>query len=415
MSRDGHDGEGPVSAMDPSLAAAGGDAGAPFPDTATGTRLVLYQTGDGAVDLRWHIDPADIAHARAAFGGAEAHAVLRLHRISAGGEDRLMADADIGTDADAEGGLAHYARTDAEGLLQAEIGLASKDGGWLLVARSNGLPVAAPVGVAFLREQGEAPGPAAAAGGTPGAAAGDDAVTPDAAEPPEALRLQPEFPLVEPVLSPLADAGMAPGAAAEAGTAAWAAAGAGNTPGTGPLTGGPPAGGPPGEQQGGQQGGGQVGDGGRDRAGHRGEVAGAGETGMSIGFGPAGLAARLLGEAGGEPRPEPPPGGVVPRLTGRPGGPAEAPAADRSPAAGSGPLRVAAGEATLSAELVVHGSAPPDTLLDLGGHAYRVGPGGRFLLRIPIRDREVIMRVLATLPWLPVAPRDEAADDAEGD
>jgi hypothetical protein len=75
----------------------------------------------------------------------------------------------------------------------------------------------------------------------------------------------------------------------------------------------------------------------------------------------------------------------------------------------------AAGEATLSAELVVHGSAPPNTVLDLGGHAYRVGPGGRFLLRIPIREREVIMRVLATLPWLPVTARPDAAEDADGD
>jgi hypothetical protein len=76
----------------------------------------------------------------------------------------------------------------------------------------------------------------------------------------------------------------------------------------------------------------------------------------------------------------------------------------------------AAGEATLSAELLVQGSAPPNTLLDLGGHAYRVGPGGRFLLRIPIREREIIMRVLASLPRLPVVARGDAPkDDADVD
>jgi hypothetical protein len=116
---------------------------------------------------------------------------------------------------------------------------------------------------------------------------------------------------------------------------------------------------------------------------------------------------------------EPPPGGIVPRLQPRTAatlvvgeaaaGPADA-AVERAidpggPVAGSGPLRRPDADASLRAELVVHGRAPAGTLLDLGGHAYQVGPGGRFVLRIPIREAGLVQRVLGALPQLPVVPR----------
>jgi hypothetical protein len=68
---------------------------------------------------------------------------------------------------------------------------------------------------------------------------------------------------------------------------------------------------------------------------------------------------------------------------------------------------------TLRAELLVQGSAPPGMVLDLGGHPYRVGAGGRFQLRVPILDHALIMRLLAALPELPVEsrPGEDAADD----
>jgi hypothetical protein len=404
VSRDQCGGETPSPATDPSLAAGGGGAGGAFPDTASGTRLVLYQTRDGAVDLRWHIDPADIAHARAAFGGAEAHAVLRLHSLGARGAERLMADAELGSDADAEGGLAHYPRTVADGRLLAEIGLASDDGGWLLVARSNGLPVAAPVGVDFLHGDARRAGTAAAGAGASSAASVGESVAPDAMPPAEALSLQPEFPLVEPELSALARSGATPVAADDAAPAAAGAAV--------PATGSAPSGASLIDTMGQSPGG--------DRGEPRGVTGAdapratrAAAVGADKSLGPAG---RRLGDAGAGPAPEPPPGGVVPRLTQRLHRPAQASDPGPARAAGSGPVCPAAGEATLSAELLVQGSAPPNTLLDLGGHAYRVGPGGRFLLRIPIREREIIMRVLASLPRLPVVARGDAPkDDADVD
>jgi hypothetical protein len=379
VKRDQQGDEPRVPAVDPSLAP-GGDADGSFPDTAAGTRLVLYQTEDGAVDLRWRIDPADIAYARAAFGGAEAHAVLRLHRIGAGGEDRVMANADLGSDADATGGLAHYAGSDADGLLQAEIGLASEGGGWLLIARSNGLPAAAQVGARFLYEHPDTP-PPARPGGDTGAAPAADAAAPDTADPAEPLRLQPEFPLVEPTLSDRAEADLMP----EGTDDILSEAGVGGTSPTGGST--------------------------AVRLRAPSALVGAG-IGRDTSLGAANDAAWPPGAAAAQrPAAEPPPGGVVPRLTHRPHVQAQTSGSSTTPVAGSGPVCPAAGEATLSAELVVHGSAPPNTLLDLGGHAYRVGPGGRFLLRIPIREREVIMRVLATLPRLPVAAR--AGDGAD--
>jgi hypothetical protein len=43
--------------------------------------------------------------------------------------------------------------------------------------------------------------------------------------------------------------------------------------------------------------------------------------------------------------------------------------------------------------------------LDLGGHAYRIGRGGRFSFRLPINDPDLILTLLSALPELPVTPR----------
>ena len=371
-----------ATAPDPTLADASPLAGPDFPDTSVGTRLVLYQTAAG-VDLRWQIDPADIAHARAGFGGTEARPVLRLHRIGMAGDGRLLADTDLGDDdAAAEHGHAHYDDGDAAGLLQAEIGLASADGGWLLIARSNQLRAAAPAGVGFLHSTprvgasassvDEADPAAAEEWAGPGAAAGQ-------ARAPAPLHLAPEFPLVDPPLSERARAvPVRPGAAA--GVASEPGGAVAEVPAAQDAV---------------------------DRAG--GEPAFARRSDPSLVAG--GQARPLLRPPGVGRGPEPPPGGVVPRLA--PHRPSPEPSAQAwaaaSPVAGSGPLRRQADGATLSAELVVHGSAPPNTLLDLGGHPYRVGPGGRFVLHIPIRDHQIILRVLATLQQLPVEQRGDGA------
>lgn len=52
----------------------------------------------------------------------------------------------------------------------------------------------------------------------------------------------------------------------------------------------------------------------------------------------------------------------------------------------------------LDAELRVHGRAPPNTEIDLFGHPFRVGPGGRFLLVLPVSDPELLKQALDLNP-----------------
>ena len=62
------------------------DAGlqaADFPNTAQDAHLVLYQSVDGGVELRWHLDPTALSHARGAFGDGpdKPSPVLRLRQL----------------------------------------------------------------------------------------------------------------------------------------------------------------------------------------------------------------------------------------------------------------------------------------------------------------------------------------------
>ncbi len=367
-------------ASDPTLMGPRIRPGSDFPDTSTGTHLVLYQARDGAVHLRWRIDAAHLAHVRAGFGDTDAHPLLRLHQTDAVGGERLVADVCFATDADAQNGYARYDGSDAVGRLRAEIGLASADGGWLLIARSNGLLAAGradgrrlPVVSTALATATFADGAAAIGAAEPAAAAVSVEKT------TEPLHLAPEFPLVEPLPS-------APVASAQPAGGPGLAGGLDAGPRTGDGTG---QGGPRSGLSGGAP---------RRADPSLGSAAGQTRKGHAMGAGPPGAAQA----------PEPPPGGVVPRLEVRRPPPPAAPALPSpSPTAGSGPLRACADGASLRAELVLHGSAPPHTLLDLGGHPYRVGTGGRFVLHVPIGEHQVIMRVLAALPQLPVARRDE--------
>lgn len=64
-------------------------------------------------------------------------------------------------------------------------------------------------------------------------------------------------------------------------------------------------------------------------------------------------------------------------------------------------------ELLIEAELRVNGCAAPGSLIDLFGHPYRVGPGGRFQLVIRVDDPELIRRALElNPPDLPDRPGD---------
>jgi hypothetical protein len=64
-------------------------------------------------------------------------------------------------------------------------------------------------------------------------------------------------------------------------------------------------------------------------------------------------------------------------------------------------------ELLIEAELRVNGCAAPGALIDLFGHPYRVGPGGRFQLVIRVDDPELIKRAFElNPPHLPDRPGD---------
>ncbi|QVL49575.1 MAG: hypothetical protein KFB96_03450 [Thiocapsa sp.] len=66
-----------------------------------------------------------------------------------------------------------------------------------------------------------------------------------------------------------------------------------------------------------------------------------------------------------------------------------------------------AAELLIEAELRVNGCAAPGSLIDLFGHPYRVGPGGRFQLVIRVDDPELIRRAFErNPPDLPDRPGD---------
>jgi hypothetical protein len=142
---------------DPTLGGVGGDA-APvdpvFPNTAERAHLVLYQAMDGGLQLRWHLDASSLADARDAFGNVldAPIPVLRVHRLNGRGASQIIADASLDDYDLAADGFANCGADAADGLLQAEIGLSTAAGGWMLVARSNQMQSMTPTGASFLRE-----------------------------------------------------------------------------------------------------------------------------------------------------------------------------------------------------------------------------------------------------------------------
>ncbi|MFZ0789195.1 MAG: hypothetical protein WAM94_06205, partial [Chromatiaceae bacterium] len=52
----------------------------------------------------------------------------------------------------------------------------------------------------------------------------------------------------------------------------------------------------------------------------------------------------------------------------------------------------------IEAELRIHGRAEPNSTIDLFGFAYRVGPGGRFILELRVEDPDLLRRALEAAP-----------------
>jgi hypothetical protein len=344
-----------------------------FPIAGDAPPLVLYPTTDEGLELRWQLDARSIDRARAAF--PDGHGLpaprLRLLKLSDEGAARVVAEASLEDAHLAAGGHARYPTGTITGPVRGEIGLATADGGWVMVARSNRL-LAARSRPIRLPGRTESRPAAVTAASTASAAPGAVAASP---------RLQRSFPLVGPVRSRSAASAPHPHSFADAVVPA-------------PLR----------------------------------HVPGSPAGRLVVSAEVGGDEASEAGQARNRPGPisREPEGSVLEHAdggSGQPEGPAarsgDSAAASTTVAAlprpGSGPVRSprTVGHMTLRAELLVQGSAPPGMVLDLGGHPYRVGAGGRFQLRVPILDHALIMRLLAALPELPVEsrPGEDAADD----
>jgi len=344
-----------------------------FPNPDQRPRLVLYPIS-GGVALDWRLDPALIQQARTAFAAHQPVAKLLLHPVDADADASCLAEAEV---ADLDGKSAGQARFLAPvvGPVQAELGLEGQpDGGWLLLARSNRLdavpePARLAIRDSLVKETEAAAGieeteAAAATEETEVAAATEE--TEEAEETKEAApRLVTRFP--DPSLAALA-------ARPEVRGSAFPLA---------PIQ-------PFAEQD--------IEDASVATSAPSEQRPRAGETLASGSLVQAGRVSDQRSDAAREQEvlDQPPP-------KRQDVAPLEARAAR-----GSGPMAPypSGADALIQGELHVFGRAAPGSLLDLGGHPYRVGPGGRFSFRVALDEPELLAALLARLPTLPVAERE---------
>ncbi|WP_143741806.1 hypothetical protein [Thiorhodovibrio frisius] len=306
--------------------------------------LLLYPASGDALELRWRFRALNAKDAAAAFGSETRRAVspsVRLRRWNELGADEPSTS--LLPVASVRHGRLGLVGLEPDAWYQAELGLASPDGGWLMLARSNRLALPSVVGV-------------------------DLPALWSAANAPLPTGLQALAELIMPVAETMGE----PNRQSDIKTGSEAGLQA-------PLD--------------------------ADLAG----------------FGPSFDVAFPVWETSS------PPSMVVPPWNDLQAAPAIIPAAARAagaapdaarsqwPVAGSGPLVSPREPArmTLCGALRISGQAPPGTVLDLGGHGYRVGPGGRFGFDLDITDPELIHALLRLLPSLPVESLPVAPADAD--
>lgn len=175
--------------------------------------LVLYDLDPSHLQVQWYVSPPAVEKGLGVFGGEASgpRQVLRVCRVDSDGRSRVVESVVLGGGADPCSGQRDFTADPGEAELECEIGLESRDGGWLLLERSNrirmqggrsGVAGAAPVAPGDAVEEPPAPDhgkpaafevePALAAAGqplhpvfpNPGRAAAPPPAT-DAAAPPD--------------------------------------------------------------------------------------------------------------------------------------------------------------------------------------------------------------------------------------
>jgi hypothetical protein len=366
----------PLLAPSPDLAAEGPPLAPVFPLEDRGTRLVLYQGPPGELRIHWRLERDDFERAAASFplNGRRPATVVRLRRDRPQGGTDQADEIQLGLGV-REGSGERGVRIPMDHCrYHAELGLTNADGGWLMLVRSNGLYNAAGIGLDLERlppDRGEVrlqlePSECAVETVTAPASPGPGARVHPVGRPVEpalgggtAATVDPDFPII-----PWARSGMlsrAPSSGAAEGE-----------PGLFVEPGG-------------------AGNGRGQAAQVEGRVGASPWAGLAAGAHaptePAQVAVGSQGPGPVLPAGAPGPHGSMPTRIGIP----------LTPLTYESPPERASG-LELEAELRITGRAPPGSTVDLFGFHYRVGPGGRFQLILPVTDPELLRWALEAAP-----------------
>ena len=361
-----------VPRLDLTLAPAPGPAPAAsplapvFPLEDRGTGLVLYGGQPGGMSIHWRLERTDFERVAVSFppsGGAPT-AVVRLRRDRPLGGSEQVQEMPLGPGVrDGSGERLVRMQTD-HALYHAELGLTNAHGGWLMLARSNGLYNAVGIGLDLRR----LPKGGAEIGLGRGVTGGDVPAVLEPAFPagPAGIR-PPESPIEaasgEGWIDPALDGGAGTALAPEFPLVPWASGQVSASQVASAVPQSVGVGRAQGPEIPGGEGGGPV------AAGSAQLGAGAGGTGRESG---GGLAASW------ESAPT------------RIGVPLEPLTYERPPERVNG--------LELEAELRLTGRARPGSIIDLFGFRYRVGPGGRFQMLLPVTDPVLLRRALEAAP-----------------
>lgn len=380
-----------------------------FPGRDPGTGLVLYGH-DGTLHAHWRLESNDLERAAGRFppAGGRPLPVVRLCRARPDGGADQVNQVDLQARVREGAGETGFAVAADHGRYHAELGLTNGHGGWLMLARSNALDNVSPVGIDLASLEAA---PSAMPAGSERAVPAPAESTPEPLAVPSSLAPSPAFPGTddqEPALAPGAPdtlAGRFP-LAAPAAPPPWAVAARLACPGQAPWY------------------------------GPSGAVAVTAAPGLSLMLGlprldrdfplpaeaapgaldgdgrgtaspPAVLVRNVLEVRGlrlpvpGDPAqgPDDPAAaqpGTDPIPTDPLAGVPTAPGLDWTLHYGQAPRRHGALE--VEAELHIRGQAAPGSLVDLFGHPYRVGPGGRFQLVVRVDEPSLVRLALFLNP-----------------
>ncbi len=345
-----------------------------FPGEERGTGVVLYGAARGVLRVQWRLEPDTLEQVVGSFPAASArpNLALRLRRLRPDGGSDQLDEVRLATVARSGSGFREFSVPVDHGRYRADLGLTNGDGGWLMLARSNDLDNVAKVGVDLTHLAAAVP--RAALRSTIPLDTAESAGKPANQQSTDA-RVAPIVPLALRLIAE--HTGDSPSGA---GSTAFAEP-AGPAP-VAPLAPSAPT----------------------SPVGTTGDAVTPGVMlhGDAQGFAVRQEAGAPAADGDEADLPEYPPlpvRPVFPELSAVPE-PQAAEPVTYGPIAplsyGQEPVRSTGVQ--ILAELRIIGQAAPGTEIDLFGHPYRVGPGGRFQLVVVVDDPELLRRALALHP-----------------